>query len=247
MQNRRILITLIVASVLGLLALLFTSFIMKDDDASKTVVAVTAGENIAMGTPISLSQLKLVKLTAANQPIGVIRNMEDIIGRIPNLNIAAGEIITDRMLYSANSSSGMAFAIAAGKRAMTMGVNEVSNVAGFVTPGSYVDVLFSSKDDVGHFNSRIILQRILVLAVAQDRVVPEDTKPRLVNSVTLELTPPQVEALDAARLAGNISLVLRNQVEASSAVEATQTRTSSENGVEVIRGTSVRVESGLGR
>ncbi len=246
MQNRRILITLIVASVLGLLALLFTSFIMKEDDASKTVVAVTAGENIAMGTPISLSQLKLVKLTAANQPIGVIRNMEDIIGRIPNLNIAAGEIITDRMLYSANSSSGMAFAIATGKRAMTMGVNEVSNVAGFVTPGSYVDVLFSSKDDVGHFNSRIILQRILVLAVAQDRVVPEDTKPRLVSSVTLELTPQQVEALDAARLAGNISLVLRNQTEGSSAVETTQTRTSSENGVEVIRGTSVRVESGLG-
>jgi len=247
MQNRRILITLIVASVLGLLALLFTSFIMKDDEASTMVVAVSAGEDIAMGTPIAPSQLRLVKLTVANQPIGVIRNMEDIIGRIPNVNIATGQIITDRMLYSANSSSGMAFAIATGKRAMTMGVNEVSNVAGFVTPGSYVDVLFSSKDDVGHFNSRIILQRILVLAVAQDRVVPEDTKPRLVNSVTLELTPPQVEALDAARLAGNISLVLRNQVEASSAVEATQTRTSSENGVEVIRGTSVRVESGLGR
>jgi pilus assembly protein CpaB len=247
MQNRRILITLIVASVLGLLALVFASFIVKDDDASKMVVAVSAGENIAMGTPISLSQLRLVKLTAANQPIGVTRNMEDIIGRIPNVNIAAGAIITDRMLYSANSSSGMAFAISTGKRAMTMGVNEVSNVAGFVTPGSYVDVLFSSKDDVGHFNSRIILQRILVLAVAQDRVVPEDTKPRLVSSVTLELTPQQVEALDAARLAGNISLVLRNQIEGSSTVETTQTHTSSENGVEVIRGTSVRVESGLGR
>ena len=247
MQNSRILITLIIASVLGLLALLFTSFIMKDDEASTTVVAVSAGEDIAMGTPIAPSQLRLVKLTVANQPIGVIRNMEDIIGRIPNVNIATGQIITDRMLYSANSSSGMAFAIATGKRAMTMGVNEVSNVAGFVTPGSYVDVLFSSKDDVGHFNSRIILQRILVLAVAQDRVVPEDTKPRLVSSVTLELTPPQVEALDAARLAGNISLVLRNQIEGSSTVESTQTRTSSENGVEVIRGTSVRVESGLGR
>ena len=220
---------------------------MKDDDASKTVVAVSAGENIAMGTPIALSQLRLVKLSAGNQPTGVTRNMEDIIGRIPNVNIAAGEIITDRMLYSANSSSGMAFAIATGKRAMSMGVNEVSNVAGFVTPGSYVDVLFSSKDDVGHFNSRIILQRILVLAVAQDRVVPDETKPKLVSSVTLELTPQQVEALDAARLAGNISLVLRNQTEGSSVVEATQTRTSSENGVEVIRGTSVRVESGLGR
>lgn len=246
MQNRRILITLIIASVLGLLALFFASYIFKDDDASKTVMAVSAGENISIGTPITLSQLKLIKLSVLNQPTGVTHNMEDIIGRIPNVNISAGEVITDHMLYSMSSASGMAFAIAPGKRAMTMNVNEVSDVAGFLSPGSYVDVLFSSKDDVGHFNSRIILQRILVLAVAQDRVVPDDVKPRLVSSVTLELTPQQVESLDAARLAGSISLVLRNQIEGSSTAEATQTRTSSENGVEVIRGTSVRVESGLG-
>jgi pilus assembly protein CpaB len=126
-------------------------------------------------------------------------------------------------------------------------VNEASDVAGFVTPGSYVDVLFSTKDESGRFNSRIILQHVLVLAVAQDRVAAEDSRPKLASSVTLELTPQQAELLDAARMAGNLSLVLRNQTEGPATTELNQTHTSSENGVEVIRGTSVRIESGLGR
>ncbi len=93
------------------------------------------------------------------------------------------------------------------------------------------------------------MQRLLVLAIAQDRAVPEDVKPRLVSSVTLEVTPQQAEVLDAARMAGSLSLVLRNQTEGSAlgGSSQTQTHTTSENGVEVIRGTTVRMESGLGR
>ena len=143
----------------------------------------------------------------------------------------------------------MAFAIAPGKRAMTMNVNEVSDVAGFISPGSYVDILFSSKDESGRFNSRIVLQHALVLAVAQDRMAADDTKGHLATSVTLEVSPKQAEMLDAARMSGVLSLVLRNQTDVSgSANEAmqTETKSSTENGVEVIRGTTVRIESGLG-
>ncbi|QWE17251.1 Flp pilus assembly protein CpaB [Polynucleobacter sp. AP-Nino-20-G2] len=249
MQNRRILISLIVASVVGLMALFIASFVVKDEEAIKAAMVVAAGETIPMGTPISSAQLKLIKFSGEGQPSGVAHTVEELVGRIPKGEIKAGEVIFDRMLYSANSSSGLAFAISAGKRAMTMTVNEVSDVAGFVTPGSYVDVLFSSKDDTGRFSSRIIMQRVLVLAVAQDRVATEDAKPRLASSVTLEVSPQQAEVLDAARMAGTLSLVLRNQTEGSGPGESTQTQThtSSENGVEVIRGTSVRMESGLGR
>ncbi|MBU3628864.1 Flp pilus assembly protein CpaB [Polynucleobacter sp. AP-Reno-20A-A9] len=247
MQNRRILISLIVASVIGLLALFIAAFVVKDEQAVKSAMVVSADESIPMGTPISGSQLKLIKVPGDTVPAGIFHTIEELIGRIPKGDIKAGEVVFDRMLYSANSSSGLAFAISAGKRAMSMNVNEVSDVAGFVTPGSFVDVLFSSKDETGRYSSRIILQRVLVLAVAQDRVAVEDTKPRLANSVTLEVTPQQAEVLDAARLAGNLSLVLRNQTEGSTPSEMTQTHSSSENGVEVIRGTSVRMESGLGR
>ena len=247
MQNRRILLSLIVASVVGLLALFIASFVVKDEEAIKASMVVAASENIPMGTPISASQLKLIELPGDALPGGITHTIEELIGRIPKGDIKAGEVIFERMMYSATSSSGLAFAISAGKRAMSMNVNEVSDVAGFVMPGSYVDVLFSSKDETGRFNSRIIMQRVLVLAVAQDRVAADEAKPRIVSSVTLEVTPQQAEVLDAARMAGNLSLVLRNQTEGSVPGEATQTHTSSENGVEVIRGTSVRMESGLGR
>jgi pilus assembly protein CpaB len=249
MQNRRILISLIIASVVGLFALFIASILVKDDEASKTSSVVAASEKISLGMPISASQLKLIKLPKDSVPSGAVQSIDSLVGRVPKSDVASGAIILESMLYSANSSAGLAFAIAPGKRAISMSVNEVSEVAGFVNPGSYVDVLFSTKDESGRFSSRIIMQRLLVLAVAQDRSGSDDAKPRLASSVTLEVSPQQAEVLDAARMAGNVSLVLRNQTDGAGTLDAaqTQTQTTSENGVEVIRGTSVRMESGLGR
>jgi len=244
MQNRRILLSLIIASAIGLVALFIASIMVKEDDTSKAALVVASSEKITIGTPISESQLKLIRLPKGAAPVGVKDTVESLVGRVPKVEIAPGEIILESMLYSPNSSAGLAFAISPGKRAMSMNVNEVTEVAGFVSPGAYVDVLFSSKDDSGRFSSRIIMQRILVLAVAQDRTGSDEAKPKLATSVTLEVTPQQAEVLDAARMAGSISLVLRNQTEGSG-VEQSDTQTQS--GVEVIRGTSVRMESGLGK
>jgi len=248
MQNRRILLSLIIASAIGLVALFIASIMVKEDDTSKAALVVASSEKITIGTPISESQLKLIRLPKGAAPVGVKDTVESLVGRVPKVEIAPGEIILESMLYSPNSSAGLAFAISPGKRAMSMNVNEVTEVAGFVSPGAYVDVLFSSKDDSGRFSSRIIMQRILVLAVAQDRTGSDEAKPKLATSVTLEVTPQQAEVLDAARMAGSISLVLRNQTEGSGVEQSdTQTQTTTESGVEVIRGTSVRMESGLGK
>jgi len=248
MQNRRILLSLIIASAIGLVALFIASIMVKEDDTSKAALVVASSEKITLGTPISESQLKLIRLPKGAAPVGVKDTVESLVGRVPKVEIAPGEIILESMLYSPNSSAGLAFAISPGKRAMSMNVNEVTEVAGFVSPGAYVDVLFSSKDDSGRFSSRIIMQRILVLAVAQDRTGSDEAKPKLATSVTLEVTPQQAEVLDAARMAGSISLVLRNQTEGSGVEQSdTQTQTTTESGVEVIRGTSVRMESGLGK
>jgi pilus assembly protein CpaB len=250
MQNRRILISLMIASALGLLALFVASFVIQDENASKPILVVASSEKIPLGTPISASQLKLIPLSKGElKPEGSSQHIEGLIGRVAKSDLEGGQIILERMLFSATSSSGLAFAITPGKRAMTMNVNEVSDVAGFITPGSYVDILFSSKDESGRFNSRIILQHALVLAVAQDRVAADDAKAHLASSVTLEVGPQQAEMLDAARMAGSLSLVLRNQTDgvgASSESTQTSTKTTTENGVEVIRGTTVRIEPGLG-
>jgi pilus assembly protein CpaB len=130
-----------------------------------------------------------------------------------------------------------------------MGVNEISDVAGFVLPGNYVDVLLTARDDSGRPTSKILLNRVLVLAIAQDRLAQDEAKPKLASSVTLEVTPSQANQLDEGRSLGTLSLTLRNQSESNAAVVPTDDKLkksiSTENGVEVIRGTTVRIESGL--
>jgi len=92
-------------------------------------------------------------------------------------------------------------------------------VAGFALPGNYVDILVSTQQDgVKGGNgrdaaiSKIVLERILVLAVAQE-AGRDETKPKVVSAVTLEVTPEQAEKVDVARTVGTLSLVLRNQVD----------------------------------
>ena len=84
-------------------------------------------------------------------------------------------------------------------------------VAGFLAPGSYVDLLVNIKDERDKQISRVVLQRIMVLAVAQEAQRPDESKPKVVNAVTLEVTPEQAEKIDLARNIGELSLMLRNQ------------------------------------
>jgi pilus assembly protein CpaB len=99
-----------------------------------------------------------------------------------------------------------------GTRAVTVKVNEIVGVAGFALPGNYVDVMVNVSDRDIKPISKIVLKRILVLALAQDTATNE-TKPKVVNAVTLEVTPEQAEIIDLARSVGSLSLVLRSQID----------------------------------
>jgi pilus assembly protein CpaB len=108
---------------------------------------------------------------------------------------------------------------------MTVRVNDVVGVAGFALPGTYVDVMVNTQDEGGQRNdrdhsiSKIVLERILVLAVAQE-ADRDSTKPKVVNAVTLELSPKDAELLDLARSVGTLSLVLRNQTDPKATTDA---------------------------
>ena len=101
-----------------------------------------------------------------------------------------------------------------GKRAITVRVNDVVGVAGFALPGNKVDILVNTKDENDKPISKIVLEQILLLAVAQD-LGRDETKPKVVNAVTLEVTPEQAEKLDLARSIGTLSLALRNQIDST--------------------------------
>jgi pilus assembly protein CpaB len=129
-----------------------------------------------------------------------------------------GEPILESKLASEGAKAGLSALVAKGKRAVTVKVNEVVGVAGFALPGNYVDVMVNMEGegarraDRDASLSKIVLQRILVLAVAQETST-DVNKPKVVSAVTLELTPEEAEKLDLARSVGNLSLVLRNQID----------------------------------
>jgi len=144
--------------------------------------------------------------------------LKQLENRVVRTDIKRGEPILESKLAPPGTTGGLSAVVAAGKRAMTVRVNDVVGVAGFALPGNYVDILVNMQANgdtpAGQARSisKIVLERILVLAVAQESAV-DDSKPRVVNAVTLELTPEQVEKLDLARSIGSLSLVLRNQVD----------------------------------
>lgn len=177
---------------------------------------VLAAQNIAPGHVIADVDLKLVSWPSNDIPPGATTDKKAMIGRVARQAIFPGEAILETDLAAVGARAGLEAAIEPGKRAITVRVNDVVAVAGFAHPGSYVDVLVSAKDDKGEQFSVIVLNRVKILAIAQE-TKSDPAQPKVVNAVTLELTPEEAEALDLARNVGALSLVLRNETDRNQA------------------------------
>ncbi|CAJ0685442.1 Flp pilus assembly protein CpaB [Ralstonia mannitolilytica] len=224
MKNLRILSMLLIAAVAGLAAVMFASrWLMQQSTSGITKVAV-ASADVELGQRLSPEYVKLVDWPAASLPPGAINDVQSLNGRVVKASLTRGEPVLETKLTPVGTAGGLSAVIADGKRAITVRVNDVVGVAGFALPGSYVDVIVNTMEDEKagvktagndakeHSISKIVLEKILVLAVAQE-VSRDDTKPKVVNAVTLEVTPEQAEKLDLARSVGTLSLVLRNQAD----------------------------------
>lgn len=217
MRNSRAGLIIGVALFLALAAVLVAAKMMGDASATGTRIAV-ASVAIVQGTKVAGDSLNMVEWPSGSMPPGAITDLKTLENRVARTDIGVGEPVLESKLAPAGTLGGLSAVVAAGKRAMTVRVNDVVGVAGFALPGNYVDILVnleSTSNDNGTRQpsiSKIVLERILVLAVAQESN-RDDNKPRVVNAVTLELAPEQVEKLDLARSIGSLSLVLRNQVD----------------------------------
>ena len=217
MKNARAVLTIAVAVVAGLAAVLFASRWLLEKSATglgKIAVAVT---DINLGQQLNPDLIKMVDWPAGSMPEGAFTDPGQLDGRVLKASLLRGEPVMEAKLAPVGTKGGLSAVIAEGKRAITVRVNDVIGVAGFALPGNYVDIIVSTQKEGGRDNrgqniSKIVLERILVLAVAQE-VSRDDTKPRVVNAVTLEVTPEQAERLDLARSVGTLSLVLRNQID----------------------------------
>jgi len=214
MKGSRAVIVLFLALVCGLAAMLLGAQWMtsRADPGAGTKTLVVAGRDIGMGTVIEANMLERVGWSAEMMPAGAFVNPAALEGRVIKTALLRGEPILESRLAPIGTLGGLSAVIAEGKRAITVKVNEVVGVAGFALPGNYVDVMVNAKDNDRNPVSKIVLERILVLAVAQD-ASQDETKPKVVSAVTLEVLPEQAETLDLARSIGSLSLVLRNQVD----------------------------------
>jgi len=212
---------LIIAVIAGLAAVILAASWIQNQGGSKGSIAV-ANADIELGGRITPEMIRMAEWPEGSKPAGSITDASKLPGRVVLVGMQRGEPITEGRLAPIGTKGGLSAVVPEGKRAMTVRVNDVVGVAGFALPGTYVDVMVNTQDEGGqrgdrdHSISKIVLERILVLAVAQE-ADRDSTKPKVVNAVTLELTPQDAEMLDLARSVGTLSLVLRNQTDPQSA------------------------------
>jgi pilus assembly protein CpaB len=217
MKSTRGLIMLVVALLAGGAAVLFASRWMQSQAKGGGQIAVAAVD-VEIGAKLVPEMLRLVTWPAGNIPPGAFDDLAKLDGRVVKTSLTRGEPILEGKLAPAGTKGGLSAVVAEGRRAMTVRVNDVVGVAGFALPGNYVDIMVNTQSEGGSRRdqdraiSKIVLERILVLAIAQESS-RDETKPKVVNAVTLEVTPEQAENLDLARSVGTLSLVLRNQVD----------------------------------
>lgn len=208
---------LLIAAIAGLAAVFLAARWMQNQGGERGRIAV-ANVDIELGGKISPEMIRLADWPEGSVPVGAFHEAAKLDGRVVLVSVQRGEPLTEARLAPIGTKGGLSAVVPLGKRAMTVRVNDVVGVAGFALPGTFVDVMVNTQDegaqrnDRDHSISKIVLERILVLAVAQE-ADRDSTKPKVVNAVTLEVTPGEAERLDLARSVGTLSLVLRNQTD----------------------------------
>jgi pilus assembly protein CpaB len=176
---------------------------------------VIAARALPLGTVLTDADVKTIEWTGAALPVGFASNKKDVLGRGVMSPLQENEPILDSKLAPKGSGGGLPIIIDTGKRALTMRVNDVTGVAGFVTPNTRVDVLLTMDDNVNTTepSTRIIMQDVRALAAGQQIQPDKDGKPVSVGVVTFLVTPEQAETLALASQQGGIQLALRNMLD----------------------------------
>jgi pilus assembly protein CpaB len=179
-------------------------------DVSAHVVA--AAVPIPFATKVEERHVQLVEVPEGITPDGFFNTLEEVVGKVSTTKIARGEILVAERFRAHSAGSTLAALVDTNMRAVTVRVDDVVGVAGFLLPGNTVDVLASRKIANQRAITETILTNIKVLAVDQ-QATAEENEPVIVRAVTLEMTPRQAEDLFRARTEGTIQLTLRNPME----------------------------------
>ncbi|HEY7615411.1 MAG TPA: Flp pilus assembly protein CpaB [Terriglobales bacterium] len=178
------------------------------------VDVVIAANDIQVGAKIEDRDVKIVKLPPEDLPTNVFRGKTHVVGRGVVLPIAKGDFVLPHKLAAENAGSGLPSLIPPGMRAVSVHVNEVVSVAGFVMPGTRVDVLLTGNPlGSGEPVTTTVLENVAVLAVGQKLERNSAGEPQTVPVITLLVSPEDAQKLTLASQEGKIQLTLRNPLD----------------------------------
>jgi pilus assembly protein CpaB len=220
MRNKRFVFVTIGALAFGLLAAISVSRYLSGAQAYGKNLndVVVAKSEIPLGTKIVADQLTVVQFPHGSTPDGTFNSIDKLVGRVAVTSFAVREPLTESRLAPEGTAGGLTAVIPEGYRAMTVKVDDVVGVSGFIMPGALVDVVVviepndatSSQGPI----SKIVLQNIKVLANGQNIDHPKDEREaNSVKAVTLQVTPEQAEKLALASTEGKLQLVMRNSID----------------------------------
>lgn len=206
--------------------LLSTSTKSKQEEEPQMVGVVMATTNIPPYAKITPGMVNVKSVAATTAPTNALTSPNEAVGRIAQYAISQGQLLVRGDVVTADATQGLTFVIPKGRRAVTVALDPISGVGGFVYPGDRVDVLATfERDELS--STRVILQNIEILAMNEQTVRPkaanggdtgsgtpgekESPVVEQVKNATLAVTPEEAQRLILAVYEGTIHMVLRSR------------------------------------
>jgi pilus assembly protein CpaB len=223
MNNNRVIVGVAVALIAGLLLSYYVYHSFQQASAVKGVATqqiVVATAPLQLGSRVTASDVKTIPWLGSSPVTGMLRKTDDAVGRAVISPVVANEMLLESKLAPRNAGAGLQSTIPEGMRAISVAVNDVVGVAGFVIPGSSVDVLVTGQIIGSNMNgtqnvTRTILEDVKVLAAGQKIEQDLNGKPQTVPVVTLLVSPKDAVLLTMASTEGKIQLALRNTIDSN--------------------------------
>ena len=181
---------------------------------------IVARTKMVTGNKLGAEHIREVKWPLDSVPPGAFKTPDELVGgeepRVVRRTIEAGIPILPGMVTGFGERATMSTLVAKEMRAITIRINDIAGVAGFVMPGDKVDILLTREGDSGTLITDILLQNVKILGIDQ-RASEEQDKPAVARAATLEVTPVQAQKLALAQRVGQLSLALRSVTDVAAA------------------------------
>lgn len=216
MNRTRLLMIGVIAVAVGLLTSMYVYKNLQKGSGSGDpgVEVMVAADDLQVGARVEEKDIKVIHIPATDLPPGAPRKRSEVLGHGVIIPISKGEFILPNRLAAENAGAGLPSLIPPGMRAVSVRVNEVVSVAGFVTPGTRVDVLLTgTPGGTGDEQTTTVLQNVAVLASGHTLERTSSGEAQNTAVITLLVSPDDAQRLTLASSEGHIQLALRNPLD----------------------------------